>query len=389
MRRRVVVIVVIAAVALAGCAAGHPAPSHHPRTAAPTPTPTWSPTPPPDPIAGLTLQQEVGQLFVVGTPATGLGPDALAAVRDRRVGGVFLSGRSVVGVQANAAVSRAAQAASGGGIPLIVSTDQEGGEVQVLQGPGFDRMPTAVDQGTMSPQQLLVAAERWGAQLHAAGVNLDLAPVSDVVPPGFAPRNPPIGVFLREYGSSAAAVEPHAAAFAAGLRYAGVLSAAKHFPGLGRVTANTDTHRGVTDTTISASSPDVQLYGQLARSGVDVVMVSSAIYAKIDPSQPAVFSPTVVGILRDGLGFTGITITDDLSGAAQVASVAPGDRAVRTIAAGVDLVLVSHPSGVWAQMVDAVLARAGSDPAFRAKVDAAARRVLRWKQSHLGWTPAG
>jgi beta-N-acetylhexosaminidase len=118
-------------------------------------------------------------------------------------------------------------------------------------------------------------------------------------------------------------------------------------------------------------------------------MVSSAIYAKIDPSQPAVFSPTVVGILRDGLGFTGITITDDLSGAAQVASVAPGDRAVRTIAAGVDLVLVSHPSGVWAQMVDAVLARAGSDPAFRAKVDAAARRVLRWKQSHLGWTPAG
>jgi beta-N-acetylhexosaminidase len=371
-----IVTLVVAVVALAGCAAGHPAPSHHPRT--PTATPAWSPTPPPDPIVGLTLQQEVGQLFVVGTPATALGPDALSAVRDRHVGGVFLSGRSLVGVRVNAAVSRAAQAASGDGIPLIVSTDQEGGEVQVLQGPGFDRMPTAVDQGTMSPQQLLVAAERWGAQLHAAGVNLDLAPVSDIVPPGFAPQNPPIGVFQREYGSSAAVVEPHAAAFAAGLRYAGVLSAAKHFPGLGRVTANTDTHSGVTDTMIDASSPDVRLYGQLADGGVDVVMVSSAIYAKIDPSQPAAFSPTVVGILRDDLGFTGITITDDLSGAAQVASVAPGDRAIRTIAAGVDLVLVSHPTGVWTQMVDAVVARAGADAGFRAQVDAAARRVLRW-----------
>ncbi|GAA2086815.1 glycoside hydrolase family 3 protein [Pseudolysinimonas kribbensis] len=378
MRRRMVVILVIAVVALAGCAAGHPAPSHR------TPTPTATPTPPPDPLAGLTLQQEVGQLFVVGTPTTGLGPDALSAIRDSHVGGVFLGGRSLAGVQANSAVGRAAQAASGDGIPLIVSTDQEGGEVQVLQGPGFDRMPTAVDQGAMSPQQLLVAAERWGAQLHAAGVNLDLAPVSDIVPPGFASQNPPIGVFQREYGSDAAAVETHAAAFAAGLRDAGVLAAAKHFPGLGHVTANTDTHSGVTDTTIDASSPDVRLYGRLAHSGVDVVMVSSAIYAKIDPSQPAAFSPAVVGILRDTLDFTGITITDDLSGAVQVASVAPGDRAIRTITAGVDLVLVSHPTGVWAQMVDAVLARAGTDPAFRAKVDDAARRVLRWKQAHLG-----
>jgi beta-N-acetylhexosaminidase len=361
-------------VALTACATTPVVPSR-----SPSPTATRSP----DPLAGLTLQQEVGQLFVVGTTAVGLQDVTVSAIRDRHVGGVFLSGRSLVGVEGNAAVATAAQRVDADGIPLIVSTDQEGGEVQVLQGAGFDRIPSAVQQGAMTPDQLRTAAKAWGGQLKAAGVNLDLAPVADIVPAGTAAQNPPVGALQREYGSDADAVEGHAAAFAAGLRDAGVQSAAKHFPGLGHVTANTDTTAGVTDTTIDRDSPDVRLYGRLADSGVDVVMLSTAIYQRIDRAQPAAFSPEVVDILRDDLGFRGLTITDDLSGATQVQSVMPGDRAIRAIDAGVDLVLVSRTPAVAAVMIDAVLARAQSDAGFRARVDAAARRVLAWKGTHL------
>jgi beta-N-acetylhexosaminidase len=362
---------------LLGCAAGGPSPS-------PIRTPSRTPTPTADPLAGLTLQQEVGQLFIVGTMATGLENETLSAIRDRHVGGIFLSGRSLVGAAGNAAVAEAAQSASADGVPLIVSTDQEGGLVQVLQGAGFDRIPSAVQQGSMTPDQLRAQARVWGSQLKAAGVNLDLAPVSDIVPAATAAQNPPVGALQREYGSDADTVESHAAAFAAGLRDAGVQSTAKHFPGLGHVTANTDTTAGVTDTVVGADSPDVQVYARLADSGIDVVMLSTAIYQRIDPTQPAAFSPEVVGLLRQDLGFRGLTITDDLSGATQVQSVAPGDRAIRAIEAGIDLVLVSRTPSVAAPMIDAVLARAQADGAFRTEVDAAARRVLAWKSAHLG-----
>jgi len=376
---RATVLAVLAAVALAGCAAG----------AAPTPTrtpsasPTPAPTPTVDPIAGLTLEQEVGQLLIAGTTATGLDADTLVAVRDRHVGGIFLRGRSTAGPGPSLAVVQQAQSASADGIPLIVSTDQEGGQVQVLQGPGFDRIPSAVAQGDLDIGALRTEAGQWGAQLRAAGVNLDLAPVADIVPPGTAAQNPPIGVFQRQYGGDARTVADHAAAFAGGLRDAGVQSTAKHFPGLGHVTANTDTTAGVTDDTVGADSPDVDVYRDLSASGVDAVMISSAIYRRIDPTQPAAFSPAVLELLREGVGFRGITMTDDMSRAVQVAAVAPGDRAVRAIDAGVDLVLISNAPGLAGPMADAVIARAQSDPGFRAKVDAAARAVVSWKMRHL------
>ena len=108
-----------------------------------------------------------------------------------------------------------------------------------------------------------------------------------------------------------------------------------------------------------------------------MVMMSSAIYAQLDPSAPAVFSPAVVtGLLRDELGFDGVIMTDDLSGATQVAAWSPADRAILAIGAGCDIVLVSRTPTVAAEMIDAVVAKAKSEPEFADLVDAAARRVL-------------
>ena len=91
-------------------------------------------------------------------------------------------------------------------VPLFVATDQEGGNVQVLQGPGFSRMPTALTQGTWADSTLTANARTWGVQVRRSGVDVNLAPVMDTVPAASAASNPPIGHYQREYGHTPAVV---------------------------------------------------------------------------------------------------------------------------------------------------------------------------------------
>ncbi|QDZ16925.1 glycoside hydrolase family 3 protein [Humibacter ginsenosidimutans] len=390
---RAAVLVAVAALlggGVAGCAAsGHAPHTSAVRTATVTPKVTPTPTPT-DPIAGMTLQQKVGQLFMVGTQATEAESATLDAVRTLHVGNVFLAGRAHGGTAATKAVVSQFTALvspdATAGLPLFVATDQEGGEVQVLQGPGFDTMPTALQQGAMAPDALADAAQRWGGQLQASGVNMNLAPVVDLIAsPQAAANNPPIGGFDRQFGYTPEVITSHADAFRAGMDTAGVVPVIKHFPGLGAVTENTDTNSGVTDTTTTATSPSVGVFHTQIEHDARVVMISSAVYSELDPHSPAVFSSAIAtGLLRNTLGFTGVTMSDDLSAAQQVQSWSPADRAVLAIEAGVDIVLVSADPTVAAPMVVAVVAKAQSDPAFAAQVDAAARRVVQLKREQFG-----
>lgn len=341
----------------------------------PAPTTSAAPTGP-DAIVAAALSRmdpraRVAQLFVVGVPLTGLGAgDALVR---QGVGGVFLAGRSTIAATALAQITGRWSGEAPGPRPWI-ATDMEGGQVQTLSGPGFGRFPTAVAQGQLPPAQLATLAGNLGAALHSAGITLDLAPVADVVPAGTARSNAPIGFYDRQYGSTPAQVQAAAGTVVDGLAAHQVTATVKHFPGLGRVTANTDTTAGVTDSVTTANDPSVTLFGTLAaRPATPMVMVSTAIYTQIDGSQPAAFSPAVVtGVLRRQLHYAGPVISDDLGMAKSVAAVAPGDRAVRFVAAGGTLVLTVVPSQL-APMIDAVTARAAADPAFAAQVDAAVR----------------
>ncbi len=123
------------------------------------------------------------------------------------------------------------------------------------------------------------------------------------------------------------------------------------------------------------------MYAEVLPQGAAVVMLSTADYALIDPGVPAAFSSAVVGVLRDTVGFDGVVTCDDLSAADQVGVYAPAERATRAVEAGVDLLLVSADPTVYPEMRDAVRARAQSDPAFAAKVDAAVTRILAQKAS--------
>ncbi|WP_125775549.1 glycoside hydrolase family 3 N-terminal domain-containing protein [Antribacter gilvus] len=386
-------VALVIALAACGGPSGTPTPTPAERpspsgsagpTQSPSPTRTPSPSPsPPDPLAGWTLEEKVGQLLMAGVDVQAQNPVTADLVRQHHVGNVFLAGRTQAGRGAVAALTQSFRDLVGQGVthgtPLLVATDQEGGLVQVLRGDGFSEVPRATEQAALDPAVLQQHAQGWGAELAAAGINLDLAPVMDLVPAGTEGSNAPVGYFARNYGTTPEQVTASANAFSAGLRAGGVETVIKHFPGLGRVTANTDDATGVTDTVTVPGDPSVGVFAAGIEAGARYVMMSSAVYTQIDPGAPAVFSPAAVSLLRDDLGFDGVIMTDDLSGADQVAAWSPGDRAVLAVAAGVDLVLASADATVVPEMAQALVGRARTDPAFAARVDESARRVLAGK----------
>ncbi|GAA2746346.1 hypothetical protein GCM10009868_31380 [Terrabacter aerolatus] len=334
----------------------------------------------------LTTAQRIGQLFMVGGNVTGLGSATTTAVSTYHVGNLILTGRTTTGAAPvrylTGRADTLATTTATGGVPLFIASDQEGGYVQVLQGPGFSRMPTALTQGGWADTTLTAYARTWGTQVMRSGVDVDLAPVMDTVTQSFASRNQPIGYYQREYGYTPAVVADKGTTFLKGMQASGLAMTAKHFPGLGRVTGNTDTTAGVTDTVTTRTSPDIAPFRAAVAAGAHVLMVSSAYYSRIDASHPAVFSPTVIrGMIRGDLGFTGVVVSDDIGNAKQVAAWSPGSRAVQFIGAGGDVVLTVNPSVIPA-MVGAVTARAASDSVFRSRVQAAVLRVLTVKAQY-------
>jgi beta-N-acetylhexosaminidase len=333
-------------------------------------------------LGNLTLAQRVGELFLVGVDGNVAGPELAAAERTYHFGSLLLN-KTAAGTTALAAQTAAMQelAPSGtGGIRLFIAANQEGGEIQQLTGPGFATMPSALQQGGWAVSALRAAATDWGTDLRAAGVNLDLAPVMDVVPPGSAASNAPIGALDREFGFDPVTNGEHGTAFIQGMAAAGVTTVAKHFPGLGRVAGNTDFTSNVVDNVTTASDPDLNSFRTAIGAGVPMVMVALATYTKIDPSELAVFSPTVMRLLRGGLGFNGVIVSDDMGEAAAVQAIPVASRAVGFLSAGGDLI-TSQSLAPAEQMAAGVLAKASGSAAFRATVDAAAQRVLAAKQA--------
>ncbi|WP_344175794.1 glycoside hydrolase family 3 N-terminal domain-containing protein [Kribbella lupini] len=391
------------ALLLAGCAdSSSPTagPSTAPSSSVPIPTPTDTPsatTPPTQPsstppstptagcldqkLAGLTRRERAAQLIMTGITATGMTSAERAVVRGRQPGGVLLMGSGGSLSHTRTVTAAATAAATVDGIKPFVAADQEGGKVQRLKGSGFDRIPAATVQGSWSPEKLTSQATLWAQQLKRAGVNLDLAPVADVVPKSLGDDNAPIGALDRGYGSTPGPVGEHVAAFIKGMDAAGVMTSVKHFPGLGRVRGNTDFSSGVVDTVTVRGDADLAPFAAGIEAGSDLVMVSTVTYTKIDKTNRAVFSPTIVqGMLRGDLQYDGVAITDDVGAAAEVASVPAGDRATLFIDAGGDVVITAKAS-LTATMIDAVAGKAQQDKAFAAKVDASVRRVLALKQS--------
>jgi beta-N-acetylhexosaminidase len=333
----------------------------------------------------MTTRQQAGQLLMMGVNGAPVTEGQLAVMERYQVGSAVLLGGWNGAAQVRASTSRLTGLNMA--VPVVVAADQEGGSIQRLQGPGLPAIPSARNQGTLTPAQLTSNWTTWGRQMSAAGVRYDLGPVADVVPSDKLTTNEPIGRLGRNYATTSSQAAPLVAGVVTGLDRAGVASSLKHFPGLGQVTSNTD-FAAATDTTITGHDPGLAVFRAGIRAGASSVMISSAVYTRIDPDNQGVFSSTIItGMLRGDLGFQGVVISDDLGAAASVSGVPSGQRAVRFVTAGGDLVINANPQTIGT-MSNALVGRAQSSSRFREQLAQSATRVVELKQS-LGLVKCG
>jgi beta-N-acetylhexosaminidase len=229
-------------------------------------------------------------------------------------------------------------AAAGGQPPLIVATDQEGGEVKRFALAPPQRSPFQLgDLGDAADSRL--EGKATGSFLSGVGINTDLAPVLDVdAVPGSV-------MHYRAFGSDPKQVSQLGLAFADGLTKEGVLPTAKHFPGIGRSTLNTDYAPSEIDASRRELMRDLVPFRDAVGQGLPLVMVGLATYPALKAGDPAALEPKIVeGLLRDQLGFEGVVISDDLGAAAVASSYSADEAAVAAAKAGTDLLLFAQGS---------------------------------------------
>jgi beta-N-acetylhexosaminidase len=329
----------------------------------------------------MSMPERVGQLLMVAVSSGGVGESEATIVDRTRAGSVILLGNSTAGMQAIQGVVRRVRNASRSpeGVEVMLAADQEGGLVQRLRGPGFTRIPSASVQARQSDAKLRHNASEWARELKAAGIDANLAPVADVVPSSMVWMNQPIGQLRRGYGRSSKTVAAKVTAFIEGMDQSGVATAVKHFPGLGRVRGNTDYMTRVVDRTTTRHDSALAGFEAAINAGVDMVMVSSAFYTKIDDEHRAAFSTVIIGeMLRDDLGFPGVVVSDDLAAAA-MRTLPPGERAIRFVRAGGDLLIIGDAS-LATTMANAIKDEASDDPDFAKQVTGSAARVVAMKE---------
>jgi beta-N-acetylhexosaminidase len=207
----------------------------------------------------------------------------------------------------------------------------------------------------------------------AAGVNVNLAPVADVAQPGSVMAG-------RAFATD---VPENVVAASRELLDAGVLPTAKHFPGFGRATENTDDAPVTIDASRDELETDLEPFRAAIDANVPLIMASHALYPALDPEQIASQSPAILqDLLRGELGFDGVVITDSLEADAVLARSSVEVAAERSLAGGADLLLMTG-RGSWIHVFPYLLSRARVSPALRARIAESASRVERLRSSLL------
>ena len=339
-----------------------------------------------DILDGMTLEEQVGQLFFVRCPASEAAEDVAAY----HLGGYVLFGRDyqndagawLTREQFTATVQSYQDAAlADTGIPLLIGSDEEGGTVTRAS-----RNPNLFDQKFPSPQALaasqtetdshsVFSSDAWekNSALLALGINVNLAPVADVS------TDPADFIYDRTLGQDAQATAAYVADVVSAMRDCGMGNVLKHFPGYG---SNTDTHTGIAVDqrpleTFEASDFLPFAAGIAAGEGTTAVLVSHNIMEAVDDALPASLSPAVHDLLRTELGFDGVVMTDDLAMDAVAAYAADGSAAVLALQAGNDLLITTD----YRVQIPQVLQAAEDGVLSAGTIETACRRVLTWKQA--------
>ena len=358
---------------------------------APASTATPAPTEPPTSTAAtLTLEQKVGQLFIVRPDALDLTltqetiddprADGVTQVTDAMretlqqypVGGICQFGKNIESPSQLARFNKDLQTASA--TPLFITVDEEGGMVaRLANNDAFDlpRYASAAAVGASGdPENARVMGQTIGGYLKTYGFNMDFAPDADV---NTNPDNPIIGE--RAFSSDAATAAQMAAAAAEGLRQNGILPTLKHFPGHGDTAEDSHTDLAVTYKT-REELENCELLPFAADTGLHAVMVGHIAAPNVIGSDTtATLSAELIAMIPDAENT--LIVTDSLSMDAITKVYTPGEAAIQAIQAGCDVLLMPNS---LPEAYDAVLAAVQNGTISEARLDQSVNKILHYKQ---------
>lgn len=269
---------------------------------------------------------------ILGCAGTELGAAEAAFFREADPWGFILFARNVESPAQLRRLTDGLRAAVGRDAPVLI--DQEGGRVQRMRAPLWREFLPALDQMRRARDPIRAQWVRnrlIAAELREAGIDVNCAPLADLVEEGTHPV-----LLNRLYGGEVDGVVAAARACAEGLRAGGVLPVVKHLPGYGR--ARVDSHLELPRNDLALDALMARDFAPFARlADIRMGMTAHIVFSAIDPERPATTSPAVMGVIREEIGFAGLIMTDDLN--MQALSGTLAERAVASLAAGVDVIL--------------------------------------------------
>lgn len=373
-------------------------------TEAPTPVPTATPAPTPEPtatpvppeaklrqyVAGMTDREKIGQLVMFGFSGTKTISSEFAKIMaDYAVGNVILYGPNISRDDRDGGFDRCAQltadirAHNATSIPLLISTDVEGGTVTRFRWRTKTQSADVLGANN-DAEAARLQFERIATALSDVGINTDLAPVLDVA-------KSPSRTFLgkRIISSDEQVAARIGCASVEGLQVGGCLSIVKHFPGHGATTADShNTTPVVRKTYEELDEYELYPFRQAVAAGVDGIMAAHILYPEIDPDYIATQSEIILtDLLRGELGFEGIVMSDDfrMNGLRSQANLE--QAAVRFILAGGDLILCGANHTYQRSIVKGLTDAVASGTISEERLNESVVRLLTAKMKVTDWEP--
>lgn len=331
----------------------------------------------------MSLSQDIGQLMIIGVSGTSLTADEKKFIIENGIGGVVLFGRNCKSpdqIHALCSEIQALRHHQAEKTPLFISVDMEGGRVARLKSP-FTQWPPLKLLGDLdSPTMAFNMAHAMGAELKAAGINLDFAPCADVFT---NPKNTVIGD--RSASTDPEQVAKIISALIRGYIKAEIISCVKHFPGHGNTLLDSHEELPIEEVEMARlEATELVPFKKAFKSRVEMVMSAHIRYTKIDPKWPATLSETILKkLLRDNLRYRGLIITDDLDMKAMTKNYSKEEIPVRAIEAGADLLLYCNEPESPVIAVDSIAKSVAEGRLDGNYIRAQATKIKAFKKEHL------
>lgn len=328
----------------------------------------------------MNIDEKIGQLIIAGFDGITVNDELQSLILEKYIGGVILFSKNVESASQVVALNNEIKEINKvNKSPIFISVDEEGGLVSRMPSE-FKDIPTNSDIAKYDDEDLSYNIGKViGEEISSLGFNMDFAPVLDI---NSNPDNPVIG--NRSFGDNEAIVSKLGIATMKGLKDSNIIATVKHFPGHGDTSVDSHVGLPVIENDLERlKSFELVPFQKAIDEGVDMVMVSHIMLPKIDENDPATLSKTIVtDILRKDMNYNGVVVTDDMTMGAIINNYDIGEAAVKSINAGVDIVMVCHQYENVTKVIDAIKEAVNNGSITEERIDKSVERILKLKDKY-------